>query len=117
MAAKGWRTSWAIEAMATITERRRLLRVSTRPQDQNAIVVAIEDSGPGIDPGLLNNMFDAFVTTKVHGMGLGLAICRMLVQRHGGRLLASSNGRTGARLEFVLPVGSPDTTHAHNISP
>jgi PAS domain S-box-containing protein len=107
----------AIEAMATITDRRRLLRVSTRPQDQNAIVVAIEDSGPGIDPGLLNNMFDAFVTTKVHGMGLGLAICRMIVQRHGGRLLASSNGRTGARLEFVLPVGSPDTTHAHNISP
>jgi PAS domain S-box-containing protein len=106
----------AIEAMATTTDRARLLRVSTQPQGHNAIVVAVEDSGPGIDPGRLNSIFDAFVTTKANGMGLGLAICRMIVQRHGGRLSASSDGRAGARLQFVLPLRSADTTHAHNIS-
>jgi PAS domain S-box-containing protein len=105
----------AIEAMATTTDRERLLRVSTQPQGHNAILVAVQDSGPGIDPGHLNSIFDAFVTTKSNGMGLGLAICRMIVQRHGGQLLALSDGRTGARLQFVLPVGSTaDTVPAHN---
>jgi signal transduction histidine kinase len=106
----------AMEAMATTNDRRLLLRVSTRPQGHNAIVVAVEDSGPGIDPGRLNSIFDAFVTTKANGMGLGLAICRMIVARHGGRLSASSDGKSGARVEFVLPIGSTNTTHAHNIS-
>ena len=106
----------AIEAMATTTDKRRLLRVSTQPRDRNTIVVAVEDSGPGIDPGRLNNIFDAFVTTKANGMGLGLAICRMIVQRHGGQLSATSDGRTGARVQFVLPVGPVDTAHARNVS-
>jgi len=105
----------AIEAMATTTDRTRLLRMSTQPQGHDTIVVAVEDSGPGIDPARLNSIFDAFVTTKANGMGLGLAICRMIVQRHGGRLSASSDGRTGARVQFVLPLGSADTTNAHNI--
>jgi signal transduction histidine kinase len=105
----------AIEAMATTTDRTRLLRMSTQPQGHDTIVVAVEDSGPGIDQGRLNSIFDAFVTTKANGMGLGLAICRMIVQRHGGRLSASSDGRTGTRVQFVLPLGSADTTNAHNI--
>jgi signal transduction histidine kinase len=79
-------------------------------------VVAVEDSGPGIDPGRLNNIFDAFVTTKANGMGLGLAICRMIVHRHGGQLSASSDGKTGARVQFVLPVGLVDTALARNVS-
>jgi PAS domain S-box-containing protein len=94
----------AIEAMAATTDRTRLLRVSTQPQEHDAIMVAVEDSGPGIDPARLNSIFDAFVTTKANGMGLGLAICRMIVHRHGGRLSASSDGRTGARLQVILPV-------------
>ena len=106
----------AIEAMATTTDKTRLLRVSTQPQDRHTIVVAVEDSGPGIDPRRLNNIFDAFVTTKANGMGLGLAICRMIVQRHGGQLSASSDGRTGTRLQFVLPVGSVGTSLASDIS-
>jgi signal transduction histidine kinase len=106
----------AIEAMASTTDKTRLLRVSTQPRDRNTIVVAVEDSGPGIDPGHLKNIFDAFVTTKANGMGLGLAICRMIVQRHGGQLSASSDGRTGARVQFVLPVGLGDTAHARNVS-
>jgi signal transduction histidine kinase len=72
-------------------------------------MVAVEDSGPGIDPKRLNSIFDAFVTTKTHGMGLGLAICRLIVQRHEGELFASSDGKNGARFEFVLPTVSPDS--------
>src|SRR5262245_46237408 len=99
----------AIEAMATTTDRKRMLRLTTQPHGEDAVMVAVEDSGPGIDPGRLKSIFDAFVTTKANGMGLGLAICRMIIQRHGGRLSASSDGRTGARLQFVLPVGAAAT--------
>jgi PAS domain S-box-containing protein len=104
----------AIEAMATTTDRVRLLRLTTQPLGHDAIEIAVEDSGPGIAPERLSSIFDAFVTTKASGMGLGLAICRMIIERHGGRLSASSDGSTGARLQFVLPLGSADTS-AHNI--
>jgi signal transduction histidine kinase len=63
-------------------------------------------TGPGIDPDKLGNIFDAFFTTKRQGMGLGLAICRMIVERHGGKLLASSGNRGGALFEIVLPARS-----------
>jgi PAS domain S-box-containing protein len=102
----------AIEAMATTTHRTRRLRVSTHSEGHNAILVVVEDSGRGIDPGRLNSIFDAFVTTKKNGMGLGLAICRMIVERHGGRLSALSDGTTGARLQFVLPIGAADPKQA-----
>ena len=105
----------AIEAMATTTDRARLLRLTTQPLGHDAVELAVEDSGPGIAPGRLSSIFDAFVTTKANGMGLGLAICRMIIERHGGRLSALSDGSTGARLQFVLPRGSADTTRALNI--
>jgi signal transduction histidine kinase len=66
----------------------------------------VEDTGPGIDPKKLDGIFDAFVTTKPQGMGLGLAICRMIIERHGGQLTASSNGSYGALFQFVLPIKS-----------
>jgi signal transduction histidine kinase len=69
-----------------------------------AIIVAVEDSGPGIDPTRLDSIFDPFTTTKRDGMGLGLAICRMIVERHGGKLSALSDGKNGARFQLVLPV-------------
>jgi signal transduction histidine kinase len=102
----------AIEAMDTTTDRSRVLRVKTKPHDSDSIVVAVEDSGPGIDPRQLASIFDAFVTTKAHGMGLGLAICRMIVQRHGGQLSALSDGKNGARIQFVLPIEFSDTADA-----
>ena len=64
----------------------------------------MEDLGPGIDPKQLDHIFDAFVTTKAHGMGLGLAICRMIIERHGGRLSALSNGNNGTLFQFDLPT-------------
>jgi signal transduction histidine kinase len=98
----------AIESMDGIVDRSRLLRVVTQRQGPDAIIVAVEDSGPGIHPRRLESIFDPFITTKPDGMGLGLAICRMIVERHDGTLSASSDGKNGARFHFVLPVGLAD---------
>jgi len=103
----------AVEAMATTTGQSRRLLLKTERRDADAITVAVQDSGPGIDPTKINEMFDAFVTTKPHGMGLGLAICRTIIENHGGRLSASSDGKNGALLQFVLPVNSTDEATAH----
>ena len=72
----------AIEAMATVKDD-RVLQVRAERYGSDAVVVMVKDSGPGIDPKQLHSIFDAFVTTKPDGMGLGLAICRMIVERHG----------------------------------
>ena len=64
----------------------------------------MEDSGPGIDPGRADDIFDAFITTKPNGMGLGLAICRMIVQRHEGRLSAAPAVPTGSIFRVTLPA-------------
>lgn len=94
----------AIEAMDAVKAERRVLKVRTGPDGANAVVVEVEDSGPGIDPKRLEHIFDAFVTTKPQGTGLGLAICRMIVERHGGQLSARSDGRDGALFRLVLPT-------------
>jgi signal transduction histidine kinase len=98
----------AIEAMHAVKDRRKIVQLITKRHGDGAIVVEVKDSGPGIDPADLNSIFEAFVTTKSHGMGLGLAICRMIVERHGGRLSASSDGANGATLQFVLPIQLAD---------
>jgi signal transduction histidine kinase len=72
----------------------------------------VQDSGPGIDPNQLDGIFDVFVTTKTEGMGLGLAICRMIIERHGGQLTASSDGKSGALFQFILPIGPADKAAA-----
>jgi PAS domain S-box-containing protein len=95
----------AIESMDGTTDRSRALRVITRSHGPDAVIVAVEDSGPGIDPRRLASIFDPFITTKPDGMGLGLAICRMIVERHGGELSALSDGKNGARFQLLLPVG------------
>jgi signal transduction histidine kinase len=94
----------AIESMDAVEKGSRLLRVRTRHDGRDAITVAVEDTGPGIDPKKLDGIFDPFVTTKPHGMGLGLAICRMIIDRHGGQLTASSECKRGALFQFVLPI-------------
>jgi signal transduction histidine kinase len=65
----------------------------------------VEDSGPGLDPKSLNHLFDAFYTTKPHGLGMGLAISRSLIEAHGGRLWATANTPHGAVFQFTLPIG------------
>jgi signal transduction histidine kinase len=96
----------AIDAMDSITDRARVLRVRTERNGREAVVVSVEDTGPGIDPEKLDRIFDAFVTTKPHGMGLGLAICHMIISRHEGKLSASADNKGGALFQFTLPIKS-----------
>jgi signal transduction histidine kinase len=96
----------AIEAMDAIKDGNRVLQVRTECRDSGEIVVAVEDSGPGIDPKKLDGIFDAFVSTKPQGMGLGLALCRMIIDRHGGKLSVWSGKKRGAVFQFILPTKS-----------
>ncbi len=92
----------AIEAMSEMASRDRILEVRTNIWDRNAIIVEVLDSGPGIDPERFADVFEAFVTTKPQGMGLGLAICRKIVERHGGQIWASSIVPHGAHFRIEL---------------
>jgi signal transduction histidine kinase len=94
----------AIEAMDATADQDRVLGVRTELKGHDAITVAVRDSGPGIDPKRIDSIFGAFFTTKSHGMGLGLAICRMIIEHHGGQLTASSDGKNGSLFQFVLPT-------------
>jgi len=96
----------AIEAMASVNAERRVLTVRTVLDGGKAVVVEVEDTGPGIDPENIDKVFDAFVTTKPGGMGLGLAICQMIVERHGGQLSASPAHPSGTIFRVVLPQRS-----------
>ena len=96
----------AVEAMDATTDRARVLKVRTELHRRDTIRVTIEDLGHGIAHKQLNHIFDAFVSTKATGMGLGLAICKMIIERHGGDISAFSDGRSGATMQFVLPISS-----------
>ena len=96
----------AVEAMTTKSDRNRVLRVRTELRDRKAVAVVVQDSGPGIDKDRLDSIFTPFVSTKTYGMGLGLAISRMIIDYHGGKLTALSDGKDGASFEFVLPIAS-----------
>jgi len=93
----------AIEAMQADKNDHRVLQVSGWC-DGDKITVAVEDSGPGIDPKHAESIFDAFVTTKSHGMGLGLALCRMIIDRHSGELTASPAHPRGSSFRIALPI-------------
>lgn len=95
----------AVEAMDLINDRARILRLRTDNYDRDAVIVTIEDTGPGIKAKKVEAIFDAFVTTKPQGTGLGLAICRMIVERHGGQLFASPSDKGGV-FQLILPIDS-----------
>jgi len=100
----------AIEAMHADDGNRRVLQLRTGPHGGNRIFLTVEDSGPGIDPVQLENIFDAFVTTKAQGMGLGLALSRMIIDRHAGQLSAVPAEPRGSVFRIVLPSGMrPET--------
>ena len=80
-----------------------MLRVRSRPFDSSGVAVSIQDSGTGIDPQNLDRIFDAFFTTKTNGMGMGLAICRSIVEAHGGSLSVSPGVPHGSVFHMVLP--------------
>jgi PAS domain S-box-containing protein len=92
----------AIEAMSGVSEARELW-ISTEINASTGALVAVRDSGPGLDPASLEHLFDAFYTTKSSGMGMGLSICRSIIEAHGGRIWAEANVPQGAAFQFTLP--------------
>jgi PAS domain S-box-containing protein len=100
----------AAEAMSSVEEGARELMISTK-QDQSGVVVAVRDSGPGIDPEHLEQVFDAFYTTKASGTGVGLSICRSIINAHGGKLWAEANKPRGALFQFTLPGTEAEFTY------
>jgi len=80
--------------------------VRSAPDGAQGVLVAVGDSGPGLDPQQLDRLFDAFYTTKPHGLGLGLAISRRIIEAHGGRLWATANVPRGAVVQFTVPSGN-----------
>ena len=99
----------AVEAMSCISEGPRELLISSGKADSNSVRVAVQDSGPGLAPAALEQVFEAFYTTKSSGLGIGLAICRSIVEAHGGRLWASANVPRGATFQFTVPA-HPDNS-------
>jgi C4-dicarboxylate-specific signal transduction histidine kinase len=93
-----------VEAMGRIKEGSRELVVSSEKDEANGLLIAVRDTGAGLEPANLNQLFDAFFTTKPEGMGMGLAISRSIVEAHGGRLWATANSPQGAVFQFTLPT-------------
>jgi signal transduction histidine kinase len=93
----------AVEAMGSLEEGPRALVISAEQSQTNGVHVAVRDSGPGIDREHLERVFDAFYTTKSSGVGMGLSICRSIIDAHGGRLWAEANEPRGAVFQFTLP--------------
>jgi PAS domain S-box-containing protein len=93
----------AVEAMSSVEAGERELVISTDQSQANGTLVAVRDSGPGIDPERLELVFEAFYTTKSGGMGMGLSICRSIIDAHGGRLWAAANEPRGVLFQFTLP--------------
>ena len=95
----------AVQAMSDVTERTRELLISTQQEASGAVLVTVRDSGPGFSPESFDRPFEPFYTTKAEGMGMGLSICRSIVDAHGGRIWASRTAGPGATVQFTVPVG------------
>jgi PAS domain S-box-containing protein len=94
-----------IEAMSAVTDRSRDLLIRSCPYESDKVLVAVQDSGTGLETESLDRLFTAFFTTKPQGMGMGLAISRSIIEAHGGRLWATLNAPRGALFQFTLPHG------------
>jgi signal transduction histidine kinase len=101
----------AIEAMSAVTTRERVLIVKSAIDESGDVQITVEDTGSGIDPGLVDRVFEAFFTTKAHGMGMGLSICRAIVESHGGLLSVSARRPDGSRFCIRLPTTAPYPVH------
>ena len=102
----------AIEAMSGVEDRSRELIITTRNIDADQVQVSVADSGPGLDPKAASRIFDPFYTTKSGGMGMGLSICRSIVQNQGGRLWATANDGPGTIFHFSLPKYDEERSYA-----
>jgi signal transduction histidine kinase len=93
----------AIESMAT-EDGERVLSLSSEVHDYGSVMVSVEDTGKGVEPSAIDRIFNPLFTTKAQGMGMGLAICRSIIDAHGGRLWMTANLPRGAIFHFMLPA-------------
>jgi PAS domain S-box-containing protein len=100
----------AVEAMSTVEAGPRELWISTEQAQTGGVLVSVRDTGPGIDPDHPDRVFEAFYTTKSSGVGMGLSICRSIIDAHGGRLWADMNASGGAVFRFTLPGADQEFT-------
>jgi len=107
----------AIEAMSGASEGARELLISTGGDASNGVLVSLRDSGPGLDPGNPNRLFDAFYTTKSSGLGMGLSICHSIIEAHGGRIWAGANEPRGAAFHFTLPLEQDEAVPPERAGP
>jgi signal transduction histidine kinase len=98
----------AIEAMSGQNNARRELLLSTERAEPEGVHVAVQDTGPGLAPGAAERLFEAFYTSKPNGLGLGLSICRSIIEAHGGQLWATANEPRGAIFQFTAPAHSAE---------
>ena len=96
----------AIQAMASVTDRPRTLLIRSQQSEDGRVLVAVRDSGTGIEAKSVNKLFKAFFTTKPSGMGMGLSICRTIIEAHSGQVSAANNSGPGATFQLILPSRS-----------
>jgi PAS domain S-box-containing protein len=96
-----------IEAMSAVADRPRVLDISSEPFDHEHLVVKVKDTGAGLDPAVIERIFDPFFTTKPNGMGMGLSVCRSIVEVHGGRFWALPHNPHGAIFQFTVARAGP----------
>jgi PAS domain S-box-containing protein len=97
----------AIDAMKPVVNRPRELTIRSQLSEGGQVLVAAQDTGVGIEPDKMDRLFEAFFTTKADGMGMGLSICRSIIEAHGGRIWASANAGQGTTVQFTLPAAIP----------
>lgn len=105
----------AVEAMGSMREGARELLICTEKAESNRVLVTVRDSGPGLDLKIVDHLFEAFYTTKVQGMGIGLAICRSIIEAHGGRMWAGANEPGGAVFQFTMPLDPDEIVPAGHV--
>ena len=106
----------AVEAMSGVSEGSRGLQIGTGKDASDRVLVAVQDSGPGLNPESFERLFNSFYTTKSGGMGMGLSICRSIVEAHGGRIWATPNAGPGITMLFTLPINDQATAPGMGIS-
>jgi signal transduction histidine kinase len=106
----------AADALASIEDRPRTLRIQTEIQGSDRIKLLVRDSGVGLDPRGIEKLFEAFHTTKAHGLGIGLAISRSIIESHRGQLWATANEGPGATFGFWIPCASGALTDTTAVS-
>jgi PAS domain S-box-containing protein len=102
------------DAMSSITDRSRILRIESQIEASGGVLVAVADAGTGFNPNIADRIFDPLFTTKSNGMGLGLSICRSIIEAHGGRLWASPGSPHGAVFQFTMPIWEKAGTLTEN---